>query len=513
MTPERTLRAALQYARAGHPVLPIAPGEKIPLAALVPHGLRDATLDETAITSWWTKEPGANVAIRCDGLLVLDVDGEAGFESLAELQREHGPLPETLRQRSPRGGAHLLFRLPSEARIGNSTKGIGEPQGIDVRGGERGYLLVAPSTTAKGAYVWDARIPIALAPAWLVAALTHSPRPAVVPSARRLAGEHTPYGRTALDREVSEVAAAREGTRNAKLNEAAFALGQLEAGGELVPGDAEQELVHAAQAAGLPPAEAQRTVRSGLTAGRSAPRSAPTRDRDHRPVEHAQEDHREDAQDGAARPATRRSFADVAPRSVRWLVQGVIPRATTTVIGGQGGLGKSTYLLGVAAKVTRGELGSDPGSVIVVSYEDTAAEIIRPRLEAAQADLGRVFEILIPPELGGTLVLPRDLELLEAEIADTAAKLVIFDPVVAAIDPAIDCHKDQHVRSVLAPLAAIAERCDCAICAVLHVTKSPSSDPYVRLSSSAAFYNASRSPSSLSSPTQPTRRTTASSVR
>ena len=45
----------------------------------------------------------------------------------------------------------------------------------------------------------------------------------------------------------------------------------------------------------------------------------------------------------------------------------------------------------------------------------------------------------------------------------SGARLVIIDPIVAAIDIALDAHKDQHVRAVLAQLADLAETPDCAV--------------------------------------------------
>jgi AAA domain len=190
----------------------------------------------------------------------------------------------------------------------------------------------------------------------------------------------------------------------------------------------------------------------------------------------------------------RRSFADVTPRAVRWLVPGVVPLRTSTLTAGQGGLGKSTWLMAVAAQVTTGKLnGGEPASVIVVSYEDTIEEILRPRAEAANADLGRLFDIAVPADLGGAVLLPRDISRLGEQIEETAAKLVIVDPILAAIDLSLDAHKDQHMRVVLAQFADLAEKHHCAIVLVLHLNKAPAVDPYLRISSSSGFYNAARS--------------------
>jgi hypothetical protein len=233
-------------------------------------------------SAWYEACRDADVAFRCDGLLVLDVDPPSGEESLARLERDHGPLPATREQRTPRGGRHLLFRLPEGVEVGNSTRGLGSPAGLDVRAGDRGYIVVSPSVNGDSGYRWTSNAPIADAPGWLVTALVKPPptEPQAAPPVARK-DPHSRYGLAALDGERAAVEVSPEGQRNTRLNEAAFALGQLEAGGELVPGDAEDVLVAAATRAGLPEAEARRTARSGLVAGRTSPRSAPT---GHRPL-------------------------------------------------------------------------------------------------------------------------------------------------------------------------------------------------------------------------------------
>ena len=89
-----------------------------------------------------------------------------------------------------------------------------------------------------------------------------------------------------------------------------------------------------------------------------------------------------------------RALADVRSRAVRFLVPGLIPLRTMTLVAGVGGLGKSTWLAGVTAGVTRGEYG-EPGDVVVITYEDTAEEVWRPRVLAAEGDLRRVHEIYV----------------------------------------------------------------------------------------------------------------------
>ena len=84
--------------------------------------------------------------------------------------------------------------------------------------------------------------------------------------------------------------------------------------------------------------------------------------------------------------------ADVDREQVTWLWPGRIPRGKLVVLDGDPGVGKST--LTIAAKVSTGSPfpdGARPerGDVILLSAEDDIADTIRPRLEAAGADLNR----------------------------------------------------------------------------------------------------------------------------
>jgi putative DNA primase/helicase len=177
---------------------------------------------------------------------------------------------------------------------------------------------------------------------------------------------------------------------------------------------------------------------------------------------------------------------------VRWLVPGKVPLRTLTLVAGVGGLGKSTWLLAVAAQGSCGDLG-DPWDTVIVSFEDPAAEVIRPRLEAAGADLGRVHDVVLDADGLDTVLLPRDLDTLRDLVRQVSARLLILDPVVAAIDTSLDAHKDQHVRSVLGRLAALAEEEDLAVAGVAHLNKAPSTEAYLRVANSVAFWNAARS--------------------
>ena len=105
------LDAALAYAKRGWAVIPLR--GKLPAISKADggRGVHDATTDCDTIREWWTKDPDANVGIACgqaSSIWVLDIDGDDGEESLAELVADHGALPATVEQLTG-NGRHILF--------------------------------------------------------------------------------------------------------------------------------------------------------------------------------------------------------------------------------------------------------------------------------------------------------------------------------------------------------------------------------------------------------------------
>ena len=156
--------AALSYADKGWKVFPVNVGQKKPLAALVPKGHKDATSDKVVIERWWTSHPNANIGLNlaASGLVCVDVDSykeDCTFDTFRELNE----LPETLMQRSARGGTHYIFVSPKGAVF---PGGLGV--GIDVK--HNGYILLEPSTFDEGVYTWVNDFTPAVAPNWLLKA-------------------------------------------------------------------------------------------------------------------------------------------------------------------------------------------------------------------------------------------------------------------------------------------------------------------------------------------------------
>lgn len=166
-------RAAVAYAEQfGMAVFPVRPRDKRPVGELVPRGVLDATTELTRIHAWWGAAPTANIGIAMGAsvIVALDIDqhGIDGEESLRDLEREHGELPETPVNLTGGGGRHLLFRAPDDLRLKQAPLA----PGVDVRTGN-GYIVAPPSVHASGTvYCWDAvlhpkDLPFAALPTWI----------------------------------------------------------------------------------------------------------------------------------------------------------------------------------------------------------------------------------------------------------------------------------------------------------------------------------------------------------
>jgi putative DNA primase/helicase len=202
--------------------------------------------------------------------------------------------------------------------------------------------------------------------------------------------------------------------------------------------------------------------------------------------------------------AITRRMSNVIARPVKWLWPGRIACGKVTVLAGHPGLGKSQVTVNFAATVTTGGQWADgsycdKGSVLVVSGEDDAADTIKPRLEAAGADLCRVHILDAIQETASNgqrlhrgFNLKSDLADLESLLATLGdVRMLVIDPITAYLGDT-DSYKNADVRALLAPIADLAARFDVAIIGVSHLSKAGSQKALLRVSGSLAFVAAAR---------------------
>ncbi len=191
------------------------------------------------------------------------------------------------------------------------------------------------------------------------------------------------------------------------------------------------------------------------------------------------------------------TVADVEPEDVSWLWHPYIPLRKLTLLMGDPGLGKTWLALAIAAGVSKGEFGTEPSGadVIFLTAEDGIADTLRPRLESLGADLVRVHILDHIRESNGKErpVSLADVEMIESAVSERSAALLVIDPVQGFLGPGVDFHKANDIRPLLAALARMAERQNCAVVPIGHLRKAEAVKVIHRALGSVDFIAAARS--------------------
>jgi hypothetical protein len=273
------LEAALWYASMGYAVFPCSPRSKEPFKRT--NGSKEATTDVEQITTWWTSNPDANVALAtgsASGLHVVDVDVPSS--DVMPL------LPTTWIARTRNGGWHYVYKYPEGiTSLPNSSKGAKEPvhKHCDTRG-QGGYVLVYPSvvdadegTDGPGRYEWVNHVDPVELPSWIVEKI--KPKPVALIPRSTFSVVATGWAKKIVEDECDIVASTPKGGRHHALARASFKLGQIASGGHTSVGNVRGALQHAISAYGLPQGDhrkALRTIEQCMAAGMRHPRSPQT---------------------------------------------------------------------------------------------------------------------------------------------------------------------------------------------------------------------------------------------
>lgn len=210
------------------------------------------------------------------------------------------------------------------------------------------------------------------------------------------------------------------------------------------------------------------------------------------------------------------NMESVKVEQIEWLLYPFIPFGKVTIIQGDPGEGKTTMVLQIIAKLTRGEpillnkksqkeaqqdskenlkqevLSQDnpiqPVNVIYQTAEDGLGDTIKPRLLAAGADCSRVL-VIDDQDQPLTMV---DVRIEEA-IMQTKARMVVLDPIQGFLGTDVDMHRANEIRPLMKRMAVLAEKYHCAIILIGHMNKNSNGKSSYRGLGSIDFQAAARS--------------------
>ena len=198
------------------------------------------------------------------------------------------------------------------------------------------------------------------------------------------------------------------------------------------------------------------------------------------------------------------NMEQVEVEKIDWLLYPFIPFGKVTIVQGDPGEGKTTMVLQIIAKLTKGEAvlpsGSDepaleaktvdlePVNVIYQTAEDGLGDTIKPRLLSVGADCSRVM-VIDDNDQALTMMDAR----LEEAIIKTKARLVVLDPIQGFLGAAVDMHRANEIRPLMKRIAVLAEKYHCAIILIGHMNKNSNGKSSYRGLGSIDFQAAARS--------------------
>jgi hypothetical protein len=201
-------------------------------------------------------------------------------------------------------------------------------------------------------------------------------------------------------------------------------------------------------------------------------------------------------------------LSDVEAEKLEWLWPERIVKGKISWICGKPDSGKSVMCLDLAARITRGMPWPDgaanpwgPQSVLLLANEDTPSDIIRPRLEAAGADLARVIfldRVTIhmasnDPVTDRQMQLDQDAFLLKDSLKrNPDVAMVLADPATAFFGDC-DINKNEEIGPVLGIINTALEGTKAAFVGILHLNKRTDADSGQRILGASSVYGTARS--------------------
>lgn len=462
------LEYAKKLAKMGFKVFPLRENDKRPL--FKGSAQTQGTTDLNQVRDIWTQHPNANIGIATgNGLTVIDVDtiashGVDGENSMLEYQVDNGFINETLEVTTPTGGKHYYYLTDNEY----SNKASILP-GVDVRG--LGGYVVGPGSTINGT-LYEAK------------QLTEPQRAnsevlQLLGACKKRETSTDPF--EALEKGYSETLIPRGSRTDYLIKQCA----QLCDGTKTL--ETMKKMIQVIN---------ENNLEIPLTDKELEMEVFPSLERFKK--HEAKKVDPETSID--PNKINLVNVSDIEKEYVEWLVPGYIPKGTITIIGGDGGLGKTSLWCNIASAISNGtpcvlqennDVLCPYGEVVYFSGEDDTARVLRPRLEQNGANLDNIKTIPMDDDaftslsIGGALI--------EGIIEARRPMLVIFDPIQQFIKNA-DMSKRNDMRQIMTSLSKLGKKYGTTFILVMHTNKRDKIGSFRdKLSDSADLWDIARS--------------------
>ena len=189
-------------------------------------------------------------------------------------------------------------------------------------------------------------------------------------------------------------------------------------------------------------------------------------------------------------------------QDAEWLVPGLIPKGQITTLASDGGLGKTSAWVALAAAISSGkkcfldpdDIARRPGRVLFLSSEDSVRVVLKKRLAAAGADESRV---ITPDFTSDSSEFLRKVKFgtkeLESVVSEIAPDLCIFDPLQGFVPQGCVMGDRAAMRDCMAPLVALGEKYGTTFLIICHTNKRVKAYGRDRIADSSDLWDISRS--------------------
>ncbi len=182
---------------------------------------------------------------------------------------------------------------------------------------------------------------------------------------------------------------------------------------------------------------------------------------------------------------------DIQTRDVTWIDRPFLPRGELVTNNADGGTGKGLLAVHYAAMMTTGRLGGRCSNVVFVMAEDRIDTVLKPRLEAAGANLERIRCLSWQRKgFADGLKIPEDVPRLAAELSKIS--LIVIDPLLSHLSGKTNSHTDHEVKLALQPLLNLAHATGCTVLGNGHFGKDKTRGAASSAQGSNAFINTPR---------------------
>lgn len=197
-----------------------------------------------------------------------------------------------------------------------------------------------------------------------------------------------------------------------------------------------------------------------------------------------------------------RPLADFEEREADFLIPNRIPRGQITILGGEGGSGKTFIWVDLVAAITSGgkcllseevpfEIPAEKRKVIIFNAEDDIERVLKARLRLAGAVEENILTLSLADRSFSEIKF--DSPKIEGIIQRYQPALIVFDPLQAFIPPETNMGARNAMRACLNPLIGLGEKYDVTFIIAMHVNKQSGAWGRKRLADSSDMWDIARS--------------------